>query len=363
MLLLLVVVVVRCCHGGLFRMPPQLPLAPSHRTARTPLPPKARRLRRLKELELEDEAALLRQNQSDEKRRQQQQREQQRQQQQHKKPDGSADAPGLAAWLTRKLGFGGGGQAAAPAPPPLTPQQRAHLAAQARRARVARELGAGPAPPAAPRGLYVHGSVGSGKSALMDMFFEAATGGGGGGTEAVGGADAQAGSGKKQPALEFARRLHFNAAMLDLHSRLHLLDLRREARDHEHGTVAAVAAAAAEGHNDPGSAQHGKQGAGAGSSQARVSAAVLDRALELGEELEGGGGGARSSSGGSSSGGDAAAAAAAAGGDGAGGDTLSDSQVARWFDVESKKQKEAKAAVLAVRRHLRCVLLLCWRRS
>lgn len=37
-----------------------------------------------------------------------------------------------------------------------------------------KELGPPPAPPAAPQGLYVYGSVGSGKSLLMDMFYDTA---------------------------------------------------------------------------------------------------------------------------------------------------------------------------------------------
>ncbi|KAI8469123.1 MAG: AFG1-like ATPase-domain-containing protein [Monoraphidium minutum] len=286
-------------------------------------------------------------------------------------------------------------------------KQRAHLAAQCRRARVAAEFGPGPRPPAAPRGVYIHGTVGSGKSILMDMFFDAAappTGGGGGGGGSSGGAE-------ERPALEFARRwgaarqectpyvrttprmrasactqpsprahthkrtpahtrnrMHFNAAMLDLHSRLHLLDLRREARSRDahsaggaHSTQSTHSGEAAPpsvlsmySHEVPSAAQRAGGGGGGGGGGA-VPAALLDRALELGEELEGGGGGGRGG-GPRAAGGPAAPAAAGAGqggGDDDGGDGAGDRQVARWFDEGSRQQKAARAAVLAVRRHIR----------
>jgi hypothetical protein len=88
----------------------------------------------------------------------------------------------------------------------LTPQQRAHQLARARRARVAAELGPGPSPPPAPKGLYIHGSVGSGKTAIMDLFFEAAAPPAAARGSQVDGSDAAAAAAAAAPRLEFARR-------------------------------------------------------------------------------------------------------------------------------------------------------------
>jgi hypothetical protein len=49
----------------------------------------------------------------------------------------------------------------------LTPEQRAKLAERSIRERAVAELGPPPVAPVAPRGIYLHGSVGSGKTMLM----------------------------------------------------------------------------------------------------------------------------------------------------------------------------------------------------
>jgi len=85
----------------------------------------------------------------------------------------------------------------------LSEQQREALRAQAREARVDRELGPPPTPPEPPRGVYIHGSVGSGKSLVMDLFF---------------------GAMEAQGVPTFRRRVHFNAAMLEMHSWLTQID-------------------------------------------------------------------------------------------------------------------------------------------
>ena len=71
-------------------------------------------------------------------------------------------------------------------------------------------LGLGPAAELPPMGLYIYGSVGRGKTTVMDMFFEAAP-------------------------LEQKRRVHFYAFMLEVHERIHR---RRRERGDPIGPVA-----------------------------------------------------------------------------------------------------------------------------
>jgi len=88
-----------------------------------------------------------------------------------------------------------------------------------RRARaIGRLIGVGPAPP---RGVYIHGAVGRGKTLLMDLFFEAAP-----------------------PARK--RRVHFHAFMAEVHARAHRWRRMRK-RDEVLGDdpIAPVAAALA----------------------------------------------------------------------------------------------------------------------
>ena len=83
--------------------------------------------------------------------------------------------------------------------------------AAARMAREALEhLGPPPAPPRAPRGVYLWGGVGAGKSMLMDLFFESTA-----------------------DVMRHRRRVHFHAAMLELHARMHQLQRADDAAEAE----------------------------------------------------------------------------------------------------------------------------------
>ena len=63
------------------------------------------------------------------------------------------------------------------------------------------QLGHGPESPHPPQGLYIYGSVGSGKTMLMDRFFKAVS---------------------ETGAVPFRKRVHFNSALLEVHSLMHV---------------------------------------------------------------------------------------------------------------------------------------------
>lgn len=100
--------------------------------------------------------------------------------------------------------------------------------AQGERARVLRQrdealqqLGPAPAPPQAPRGLYLYGSVGSGKSMLMDLFYQQV---------------------RRQELVPLCRRLHFNAAMLEVNAKLHAQEQALRARQQRAASAQAAEA-------------------------------------------------------------------------------------------------------------------------
>lgn len=77
--------------------------------------------------------------------------------------------------------------------PKLSPQQQAILAATKREQQLDRMVGLPAQPPPAPQGLYIYGSVGSGKSELCAMFFQML---------------------EQKQLVPLLRRMHFNSAML-----------------------------------------------------------------------------------------------------------------------------------------------------
>lgn len=99
-------------------------------------------------------------------------------------------------WVTGWFRFSTGPEKAKQ-PAQLTPEQKEKLRRARRESQAKTELGPSPSPPTAPKGLYLHGSVGSGKSLLMDLFYDSVA--------------------NTIPQLEHHRRVHFNAAMLEVH--------------------------------------------------------------------------------------------------------------------------------------------------
>lgn len=91
---------------------------------------------------------------------------------------------------------------------------RTELASLERQIETRARADAGPLPakPAPPRGLYVHGAVGSGKSMLVDLFYHHV--------------ERSLNAGAGSPRLN-ARRVHFNKAMLDVNAWMHAFEKER----------------------------------------------------------------------------------------------------------------------------------------
>lgn len=121
----------------------------------------------------------------------------------------------------------------------LTPDQEVRLRRMDRELRALRELGPSPSPPSSPKGLYIHGSVGSGKTRLMDLFYSLVASEMG--DELSGG----------------LKRVHFNSAMLSIHSRIHKLETQKNneammTKEGEHGEEVEEEEEEVEAHNKSG---------------------------------------------------------------------------------------------------------------
>ncbi|KAL6755727.1 AFG1-like ATPase-domain-containing protein [Haematococcus lacustris] len=190
---------------------------------------------------------------------------------------------GVRSWVASALQGGSAHSQGQGKAKQLTPEQQAKLDAARWAGQATRELGPPPPRPPPPRGRYIHGSVGSGKSLLMDLFYQEV-------------ASAQLG---------LHRRQHFNAAMLEIHQRMHQLDKRIAAEQ--------SALAWADG-----------QALGQAAQQEEGGSSPEGAAEEEDEQPQ-------------------AASGASQGRHG----------LSRFWDQEVVKQKAAKRAVLAVKRHLR----------
>lgn len=116
--------------------------------------------------------------------------------------DGSAVAKAARWWRQQVMGE-------QPAPK-LTREQRAVLAASRRERRLDQLLGPPLQPPPAPKGVYIYGEVGSGKSLLAGMFYELVD---------------------QQALVPLRRHLHFNSAMLEVNSRIWGIEQERMRAD------------------------------------------------------------------------------------------------------------------------------------
>eukprot|EP00200_Dunaliella_tertiolecta_P018552 CAMPEP_0202400428 /NCGR_PEP_ID=MMETSP1128-20130828/2722_1 /ASSEMBLY_ACC=CAM_ASM_000463 /TAXON_ID=3047 /ORGANISM="Dunaliella tertiolecta, Strain CCMP1320" /LENGTH=682 /DNA_ID=CAMNT_0049003971 /DNA_START=28 /DNA_END=2073 /DNA_ORIENTATION=- len=97
----------------------------------------------------------------------------------------------------------------------LTPMQREHLRKARLREQVLKELGHPPKPPSSPKGVYLYGSVGSGKTLLMDIFYSALA------------------QNSHHLGITKHRRVHFNTAMLEIHKLLHDQDRQQRQATHQ----------------------------------------------------------------------------------------------------------------------------------
>lgn len=102
--------------------------------------------------------------------------------------------------------------------PRLNKQQSAVLAAAQREKQLDEILGPPAQPPTPPKGVYIYGQVGSGKSAVCDMFYRIL---------------------EERSIVPLRRRMHFNSAMLEINSRIWGLEkIREQGGGHEEAEAA-----------------------------------------------------------------------------------------------------------------------------